>query len=225
MFYILNYSMNIITPCFAILFLFMDKLTGQITTSEIFATFISLLALGSLYYNSYDLNVLYDINSNHIKIFNITMGYFLYDIFICLYRREKYEFILHAIISLLFSFTGSCGYFVNYGILLLLCEISTIFLYKAKNPNYGAIWKILFTSSFFIFRILIGSVINFYSIKSLFTIDNQWFIDNVKYYNPSYQSLFFAFIYLNGLFINMFILLNYFWFYKIIRHMIKHKNN
>ena len=69
--------MNLITPCFAILFFIMDKMTNQITTSEIFATIICILAIGSLYYNSYDLNILYDPNSNHIKLFNmIRIGIF-----------------------------------------------------------------------------------------------------------------------------------------------------
>ena len=119
----------------------------------------------------------------------------------------------------------SFGYFVNYGIFILMCEISTIFLYKAKNPNYGVIWKILFFLTFFIFRILIGSIIAFYCVNSILTIDNKWFINNISYYNPSYQQFFFAFLYMIILFITLFMSINYLWFYKIVKHIVKHKNN
>ena len=207
-----------------IIFFYLNKFYGQIFTSEFFATIISILSLLSLYFYPCNLDIIYDPNSEYINLFNITIGYFIYDLYICLYTKETMQFIFHGFIGILFAIISSFGYFANQGLFFLMYEFSTIFIHKAKNPSYSDIWKILFILTFFIFRIIIGSYVSFKCLNLLSNIDNIWLQNNLINYNPSYDSSYFGFIYLIIIFIILLLCLNYFWFYKIIRRVIKHTN-
>jgi hypothetical protein len=167
---------------------------------------ISSIMSTYLYYTFPDnIDPIYGYHESAMVLFHFVFGYFIYELFSELYKREHLSAIIHAILSICAYLPTIFGYFVKYGLFFLSYDISTIFLNMTNRSN-NIIWKILFAISFFLCRIVIGTYETIKFINHVYTLDN-------KYFN------------LIIVVSILFIVLNYFWFYKIIKKVIKINNS
>lgn len=146
-------------------------------------------------------------------VFSISYGYFLWDVYISFSIPHPTDFRVHALFcSLIYSFANFTPYMHRPATIVLLFEISTIFLHSSriatqhKKTKIALINKILFLVTFFIFRILIGSFVT-YELWSIFIFES---IDVDHKDVPSW-------FYCTVLFINLlFHCLNLYWFKHIL---------
>jgi hypothetical protein len=232
--------MNIILPSF-LTFVCIDRVFSNILVNLLFYIIVSSGGLiGYIYFPTIQI---------HSPIFEITLSYFVYDILACFYYKFDTIFLFHGIMAFIIYFL--CYYFEYYtseGLFFLTYEYSTIFLNLMKvipqTSNYNTLVKInnsLFATTFFIFRIYFGT---FMSISFINNVTNE-----LLYYNSTNETnkrmqlivnssiicnnkcdTEVLFIIVNsskivGVVLNfIFVLLNYFWFYKIIRKLYMKKN-
>jgi hypothetical protein len=146
-------------------------------------------------------------------IFSYTLSYFFYDIIAAIYYKFEPIFIFHGIISFIVYLLSIYGYYPKHALFFLSYEFSTIFLSAMKilPKNSLLLHKInnlLFFFTFFIFRIFFGTIVSVEFIQ-LVVKELQEKMDILKLFLLS----------ING----MFFVLNYYWFYKIIKKAIKSK--
>mmetsp|Transcript_20137 Transcript_20137/g.32152 ORF Transcript_20137/g.32152 Transcript_20137/m.32152 type:complete len:277 (+) Transcript_20137:64-894(+) len=112
-------------------------------------------------------------------IFSISYGYFLWDIYISIATPHSLDFKIHAMFcTLVYSFATFSPFLHRPAIIVLLFEISTIFLQcsrivssRYKDSNCELCSRMLFMSSFFVFRIVIGSMVSF-ELWSIFVFES-----------------------------------------------------
>jgi len=151
-----------------------------------------LLALVSMYFN--DDNIF----NERIPIL-WTFGYFCVDLLDCLYRRDV-PFILHAFFCLVLGvgcYTSPIFRVLRINSKALLCELSSPFLHLAKQtraPHHFALFALVFLACRIIWLPVFLSELRHY--------DLTWF-DFRLYFLLAFYGL------------------NCFWFYKIVRILLK----
>lgn len=154
----------------------------------------------------------------YYKAISISLGYFMWDIIYSVYyvKQGGIGFAIHGVCAfLIYIFTFRYHVLGHYAILFLNYEISTIFLniywILDKLNKTGSILQLvnafLLLVAFFTVRIAFGTVSIFRLLYDLF------FRSKIC---PIYLSLYFT--------INIIIMqcLNYVWFYKMIKSVLKH---
>ena len=154
---------------------------------------------------------------------SLAAGYFLYDLFICIYRYSENgpAFFLHGFVCCLaYAYPILSGHLHYMGASFLMWEISTPFLYfrwyliKAGKGHTMLmhIANMLFAVAFFGCRIVYGPIMswNFWKSSGL-DLANPRVVDGIpSAVTYSYRTAMFV---LNGL--------NYYWFTAIIRAGLK----
>ncbi len=180
-------------------FLSLNVLSTEYNFNTFFQTEMTSLNMPIfVYYDSYTSD-----KSNILLL--LSSGYFIYDLYTTTLRCRGLVYIIHCIV---------CGGFITlslfsqshhfFALSFLLYELSTPFLnirYFLKNKKCEKIKTlndIIFLLSFFISRILWGTVMSYYTIKLLII------------YLPINSSWMYVLI------LSISCYLNYFWFYKII---------
>lgn len=148
-------------------------------------------------------------------VFSISYGYFLWDVYISFTVSHPIDFKIHALFcALIYSFATFTPYLHRPAVIVLLFEISTIFLHSSRiatqqNKKKCAFFnKILFLITFFIFRILIGSFVT-YELWAIFVFESMPNVDHNDV--PSWFST--TVIWINLLFH----VLNIYWFTHIVK--------
>jgi len=161
-------------------------------------TVISSLTSMYLYLTFPDnIDPIYGYYEPSLILFNFVFGYFMYELFVAIYNKNHVTSIIHACISMCAYSFGIYGYFSKYGLFFLSYDITTIFLNMVYQSD-ALIWKILFAVSFFLIRIVFGTIESINFIKHVLSLNDNFLVLCVI--------------------VNlMFILLNYYWFYKIIK--------
>jgi hypothetical protein len=161
-----------------------------------------------------DIDPIYGFNDSAENVLNLSIGYFLYENIINFSTKSTTSGKIHGIILLpacLIMYYAQIA--IKYTIGFLPFEISTIFMdsaLKSDNPIY----KILFVSTFFIFRIIWGTIISYDLITSSYNEISCCLSikdDSIKYISLNM---------IIGLCV-AFMGLNYFWFYKIMKKVQK----
>ena len=181
------------------------------------STFSSILALYILFYR-HSLWIPPSSYSDPIEdcdiVFSISYGYFLWDVYISFRYPHPIDFKIHALFcTVIYSFALFTPYLHRPAIIVLLFEISTIFLHSSRiASNYKhtvceRFSNLLFAATFFIFRIIIGSFVT-YEMWAIFVFKSvdvdheqvpQWFYQTVLFINLLFHCL------------------NIYWFIQIIK--------
>ena len=159
-----------------------------------------------------DIDPIYGFYLPATYVFNIALGYFLYENILNFSTQSLISEKLHGIAAFM---VYSLGYITNlfskYAIFYLTYEISTIFLNKAQTSN-NLVYKILFVLTFFVFRIILGTFVSYDFVSRVY--------DELSSYFENKIILYYVFCVMIMLCI-FFVGLNYFWFYKIMKKVQK----
>eukprot|EP01084_Bolivina_argentea_P171427 296994_1 len=137
-------------------------------------------------------------------IFSISYGYFVWDVYISFTVEHPIDFKIHALFcTLVYSFATFTPYLHRPAVIVLLFEISTIFLHLSsiatslKKQGCAVISKLLFAITFFIFRIIIGSFVT-YELWAIFVFESvdvdhkdvpAWFYNTILLINLLFHCL------------------------------------
>jgi len=150
--------------------------------------------------------------------FAITIGYFVWDLSLCVFMFEEFgfPFLMHASLCLIAYIFGLVVPFMHYyGAFFLMYEFSTVFLniqlfiehFGLRDSSLAIANGFCFAGSFGIFRILLGS---YYTVAV--SLDLYF---NVKSSTPMYMSCYYI---VSCLALTS---LNYYWFFKIVNRIIR----
>ena len=202
-----------ISTTWFLFFCVIDKFYSNNHVNLLFSILSSIGGLyGYLYFPS-DINMNYGNWWFSTHIIQMTLSYFTYDIFACIYHHFGTLFLLHGMMSFITYYSCFQGYFPKYGMFFLTYEFSTIFLSLTKiiNPKYNfliMVNQILFAIFFFIFRILWGTIVSIEAIQFLLLETENIIVNNTM------------------LFLTIcFIILNQYWFYKVVKKIYKKITN
>lgn len=137
-------------------------------------------------------------------VFSISYAYFLWDLIISFAVPHTLDFKIHAVFcTLIYSFATWTPYLHRPAVIVLLFEVSTIFLTSSRiaaehhKTKCALLSKLLFAATFFIFRILIGSFVT-YELWSIFVFQSvdvhhddvpAWFANTVLFVNALFHCL------------------------------------
>jgi hypothetical protein len=189
------------------IFFFLVFIIGYISTKNqclisLIKTFVTSVCSTYLYLN-FPTNI-DQYNGSHptsLLLFHFALGYFIFELVITIYEKKHFSALIHAILSICSFLLFIIGFYPKYGLFCLSFDISSIFLNLVYQSD-AIIWKILFITSFFVFRILFGTIESIKIIKQIIIVNDNYLIPMVV---------------LNILFV----CLNYYWFYKIIKKALK----
>jgi hypothetical protein len=143
----------------------------------------------------------------------LSVAYFVFDVISCIRNKNEKIYIFHGIFGgIACSFPYYFGYFAKHWLFLMSYEFSTIFLAASrmldpKNTAMVQLNKIFFALSFFVFRIIFGTYITIDIMYQIYTreiIIESVFVNNMSFF----LILFFG-------------ILNYYWFFKIIKKITR----
>eukprot|EP01084_Bolivina_argentea_P001444 2667_1 len=110
-------------------------------------------------------------------VFLISLGYFIWDLFICIKENWGIDWKMHALFCVLMYGIAVCKHtFHRWGLMVLFYEFSTIFLhcyiflYYYGYKTLASRLKIIFGIAFFFCRIIVGSVVSKEVIEAYFQI-------------------------------------------------------